>query len=128
MSARCGIVLAHGDLGAGLLSALSRVAGPQSNLWALSNEGLGYEAIAAKVKRLVDECAQGRETILFSDLGGGSCGQACQRLLSDEIVDAVFYGVNLPLLVEFVFLQEEPWDEFTAKMLEKSRQAIGVSQ
>jgi mannose/fructose-specific phosphotransferase system component IIA len=41
-------------------------------------------------------------------------------------VRAVFYGVNLPLLIEFVFLQDLPFDEFSEALLKKSRGALGV--
>ncbi len=68
----------------------------------------------------------GREAILFSDLDGGSCCQACRRLLASDSVRAVFYGVNLPLLIEFVFLQDLPFDEFSEALLKKSRGALGV--
>jgi mannose/fructose-specific phosphotransferase system component IIA len=123
---RCGVVVAHGRLAEGLLSALTRVAGEQENLWAFSNEGRGGDELEADIARILDERAAGREAYLLSDMDGGSCGQACRRLLAKGSVRAVFYGVNLPLLVEFVFLQDEPFQRFVAATVEKSRQALGA--
>ena len=57
---------------------------------------------------------------------GGSCGQAARRLLARGAVKAVLYGVNLPLLVEFVFLREESFDGFVTAAVEKGRRALGV--
>ncbi len=126
MTGRCGVVVAHGRLGEGLLSALTRVAGAQDNLWAVSNDDLDTESLMAEIESLLAERGAGREAILFSDLDGGSCCQACRRLLGLDSVRAVFYGVNLPLLIEFVFLQHLPFDEFSAALLTKSRGALGV--
>lgn len=126
MSGRCGVIIAHGQLAEGLLSALGRVAGPPDNLWALSNDGLDGRGMTDEVERLLAERAGGREAFLFSDLELGSCGQTCRRLLASGTVRGVFYGVNLPLLLEFVFLQDGPLDPFVAAMVEKSRTALGV--
>ncbi len=126
MTGRCGVVVAHGRLGEGLISALTRVAGSQDNLWAVSNDDLDAESLMADIESLVAERGSGREAILFSDLDGGSCCQACRRLLTSGAVRAVFYGVNLPLLIEFVFLQDLPFDEFCEALLKKSRGALGV--
>ena len=126
MTGRCGVVIAHGRLADGLLSALSRVAGEQDSVWALSNEGLGSADLEAKIAALVEERCAGRDAYLLSDMEGGSCGQACRRLLEKGTVKAVFYGVNLPLLVEFVFLQEESFDRFVTAAVEKGRRAMGV--
>jgi mannose/fructose-specific phosphotransferase system component IIA len=122
------VVVAHGQLAEGFLSALSRVAGPQENLWAVSNEGLRTDQLSETIEAILAEKGKGAEAFLFSDLGGGSCGQACRRLLEDGSVRAVFFGTSLPLLVEFVFLQDEPFDTLIAAMVEKSRTALGVDQ
>lgn len=126
MTERCGAIVAHGGLAEGFLSALGRVAGPQENLWALSNEALSGEALTGRLEELLEERAAGREVFLFADLDAGSCGLACRRLLEEGRVRAVFFGINLPLLIEFVFLQGEPVDRIIPLMLSKSRAALGV--
>ncbi|MGH7549128.1 MAG: PTS sugar transporter subunit IIA [Gemmatimonadota bacterium] len=126
MTERCGLIVAHGDLAEGLLSALTRVAGAQESLWALSNEGLAGEALLESVRSILDEKAGDREVFLFADLDGGSCGRVCHRLLEEGRVRAIFYGVNLPLLIEFVFLDDIPAEKLIPLMLNKSRSALGV--
>ena len=126
MTGRCGVVVAHGRLGEGLLSALSRVAGEQDFLWALSNEDLGGAELEAEIAAILEERSAGREAYLLSDMEGGSCGQACRRLLARGTVKAVLYGVNLPLLVEFVFLQDQSFERFVTAAVEKGRRALGA--
>jgi mannose/fructose-specific phosphotransferase system component IIA len=120
------VVVAHGRLADGLISALSRVAGEQDSVWALSNEGLSGADLEAKITALIEDRCAGRDAYLLSDMEGGSCGQACRRLLAKGTVKAVLYGVNLPLLVEFVFLREESFDRFVTAAVEKGRRALGV--
>jgi mannose/fructose-specific phosphotransferase system component IIA len=123
---RCGVVVAHGRLAEGLLSALARVAGEQEFLWALSNEGRGAAELESEIAAILEERAGGRDAYLLSDMEGGSCGQACRRLLAKGSVKAIFYGVNLPLLVEFVFLQDRLFESFVAAAVEKARRALGA--
>ena len=120
------MIVAHGGLAEGFLSALTRVAGPQENRWPLSNEALSGEALMTRIEELLDERAGGREVFVFTDLDAGSCGLAGRRLLADERVRAVFFGVNLPLLIEFVFLQAEPLEKLVPLMITKGRAALGV--
>ena len=126
MSERCGVVVAHSRLAEGLLSALERVAGEQENLWPVSNHGLGGDELYEVIAGILEERGGGRDAYLLSDMDGGSCGQACRRLLADGRVRAVFFGVNLPLLVEFVFLQAGSAEEFVKATVEKSRKALGA--
>lgn len=125
MSRRCGVVVAHASLAEGFLAALERVAGRQDNLWGVSNEGKSTDALLDEIRGRL-EGGGDRKAVLFSDMDGGSCGQASRRLLADGTVKAVFYGVNLPLLFEFVFLQDQPFDTMVAAMISKSRSALGV--
>lgn len=126
MSGRCGIVVAHGRLAEGLLSALRRVAGEQEDLWAVSNQDLGGDELYARIGTLLDERCEGRETYLLSDMDGGSCGQTCRRLLEEGRVRGVLFGVNLPVLVEFVFLEEPGSEGFLRLAVEKGRKALGA--
>ena len=126
MSRRCGVIVAHGRLADGFLSALERVTGLPENLWAVSNEGLSGDELERSIRVLLVERADGREAILFSDLHGGSCAQACRRLLDEGAVRAMFHGINLPLLIEFVFLQDQPFDTFVATVVSKGRAALDV--
>jgi mannose/fructose-specific phosphotransferase system component IIA len=120
------VVVAHGHLAEGLLSGLARVAGEQDHLWALSNDGRSREALADDLRSIIAERSEGREAYLFVDLGGGSCGQVASQLVDEGTVRAAFFGTNLPLLIEFVFLADLPADAFVAAMVEKSQSAIGV--
>ena len=128
MTGKCGVVVAHGRMAEGLLTALERVVGEQANLWAVSNDGRACDAVTEEIRALLAERADGRDAYLFADLEGGSCCQAGNRLLAEGAVRAVFHGVNLPVLIEFTFLDRLPHEDFVEALVEKSRGALGVRE
>lgn len=115
-----GVVVAHGRLAAGLVSAVERITGVTDALSALSNEGLGAEELRAQ---LADACAP-CPTVVFVDLAGGSCGMAGMGVRATLTDAAVVTGVNLPMLVDFVFQRELPLDQLIERMVEKGRTGI----
>ncbi|MDX1660494.1 MAG: PTS N-acetylgalactosamine transporter subunit IIA [Gemmatimonadota bacterium] len=128
MTERCGVVVAHGRLADGLLSALERVAGKQENLWPVSSDGMSRESLLETVTRLLEERSEGREAFLFSDLAGGSCGQVGRRLLDAGHVVAAFHGTNLPVLIEFVFHRAASPEELVEVLTEKGPASMEVAR
>ncbi|HEU4584824.1 MAG TPA: hypothetical protein VFR95_03695 [Gemmatimonadaceae bacterium] len=92
------IVLGHGRVAEGLVSAVERITGISDRFIALSNEGLGTSEIEALLRDRMD--ATGAR-VVFTDLPAGSCNFAACRLLRvrDDII--VVTGVNLPALLHF---------------------------
>ena len=93
------IVAAHGELAAGLVSAVERITGRGSVLATLSNAGLGADEMEATVRERIE-----RDGIraIFTDLPSGSWTMAARRAMrgNDEVV--LVTGVNLAALLEFV--------------------------
>jgi mannose/fructose-specific phosphotransferase system component IIA len=120
-----GIVLTHGELAAGLVDAVHRIAGPDmDSLVPLSNNGMSPDAVLARVR----EVAGARPTVLFTDLQSGSCAFAGRRLCQERKDLVVISGVNLPVLLEFVLHPELSLDELVPRLLEKGRAAICCTQ
>jgi mannose/fructose-specific phosphotransferase system component IIA len=100
-----GVVVAHGDLAAGLISAVRHIAGVEDGvLVGLSNEGLGPEAIRAQV----DRGLEGGPGVVFSDLREGSCGMAARKVCLGRADRLLVTGVNLPMLLDFVMQRHLP--------------------
>ena len=116
-----GIVVAHGRLAHGLVSAVKRIAGEAAEiLTPLSNEGLSPEELCARI----EELAAGRQAVVFSDLGFGSCGAAARSCCRDRGEWVNVGGVNLPMLLDFVCAERERPGEMGRKMVERGREAI----
>ena len=116
-----GIVVGHAEVSAGLVGAVRRIAGgPADALVAVSNEGKGPEELWEEIERL----AGGDPVVVFVDLATGSCGLAGLRCCRDDERRALVCGVNLPMLLDFVFHNRAPVNEVADRMVEKGRSAI----
>ncbi len=116
-----GIVIAHGGMADGLVDAVRRIAGDSANaLVPISNEGMSPDDL----RGAIDQAAGGGSAMVFVDLQAGSCCTAALascRACSDRVV---LTGVNLPMLLDFVFSRALPFDELVERLVERSREAI----
>jgi mannose/fructose-specific phosphotransferase system component IIA len=108
----------------GLIDAVRHIAGVATDcLVPLSNRGLGPDALAQEVRKLVGD----QPTIVFTDLQSGSCGFAARRCVQEMPQLVVISGVNLPILLEFVMRRQLPLDQLVPFLLAKGRSAINCS-
>ena len=120
------VVVAHGGLAEGLCPVSRAWRASREICWPLSKPGLGGEEGWRSGSAPSSTSAARAVGISLSDMDGGSCGQACRRLLASGSIQAVFFGVNLPLLVEFAFLRDEPFERFMTMAVDKARAALGA--
>jgi len=100
-----GIVVGHGGVAQALVAAAEEISGVRGSLVAVSNSGLGRE----QLEQTVVEAVGDRPAILFVDLPSGSCHFAAMRRLAQRSDLRVVTGVNLVMLLEFLFhLNESP--------------------
>ena len=116
-----GLVVTHASLGEGMVQSVRQIAGVDSEaLRALSNEGMGPEAL----QQAVLEALGDGPGIVFTDMPSGSCAFAARRLSLDRADIAVLCGVNLPMLLDFVFHRDLPLPELVDRLVNKGRAAI----
>ena len=116
-----GIVVAHGSMAHGLVDAVRRIAGGGADaLTPVSNEGMSPPDIKMKLEEIAGE----DRVVVFADLLSGSCGMAAMVSARDRSSRAVVCGVNLPVLLDFVFHRDMPLDELVPRLLEKGRDGI----
>lgn len=116
-----GIVVAHGSMAHGLVDAVRRIAGTAADaLHPVSNEGTN----PGELKALIREAAGSGPVVVFADLQAGSCGMAAMSTCQESGNQAVVCGVNLPILLDFVFHRDMPLDELVERLLQKGRDGI----
>jgi mannose/fructose-specific phosphotransferase system component IIA len=116
-----GLIIAHSSLAAGMVAAVRQIAGAEDDvLHPLTNEGRGPEGLIAAVQQAVGDAP----AILFTDLGSGSCAFAARKISIDRPQTAVVCGVNLPVLLDFVFHRDLPLAQLVARLVEKGRSGI----
>lgn len=119
--AAIGVVLAHGAMAEGLVSAAKKIAGaPAEALIALSNDGKSPVELRAEL----DSLAGNNRAVVFVDLQSGSCGMAALSCCKDSVRRVVICGVNLPMILDFVFHSEEPLPDIVVRAVEKGQAAI----
>ena len=116
-----GVVVAHGPMARAMVDAVRRIAGDAADaLVPLSNDGKGPAELRTELEELIGEAP----AVVFTDLLAGSCGMAAMSSCRDRERRAVVTGVNLPMLLEFVFHTGHPLREVVERVQEKGRAAI----
>ena len=112
----------HGELAAGLVSAVAQITGRQAALVPLSNRGLS----GASLEELLRSEVEGGARVIFTDLPGGSWTLAARRVMRGRQDLVLVTGVNLAALLDFV-MQSDTTSESAAHAAEKGRASIVVT-
>ncbi len=115
-----GVVVSHDAVAEALVRAVAAIAGQTDALVAVSNEGCDTAALVARIGAAVGS----GPAVLFIDLPGGSCLTSALRLAHDRPELAVVTGVNLAMLLEFVFHRDLPPTEAARRAAEAGGRAI----
>ncbi len=116
-----GIVLAHGTMAGGIVDAVARISGVAGGaLVSVSNEGKSPEALEAELEEILG----GGPVVFFTDLPSGSCAVAARVCCQGESNAAVISGVNLPILLDFVFHRDLPLEELVPRLMRKGREGL----
>jgi mannose/fructose-specific phosphotransferase system component IIA len=94
-----GVVVCHGGLAGALVQASEQISGLKDALIPVSNTGCDRGTLEERVLAAVD----GHPAVVFVDLASGSCLFAVLKRLRSEQLVKVVTGVNLAMLVDFVF-------------------------
>ncbi|MDP2479903.1 MAG: hypothetical protein Q8W51_10740 [Candidatus Palauibacterales bacterium] len=119
-----GVVVAHDGVAAALVRAVEHISGVRGVLSAVSNEACAPEELRARVA----DAVSGGEgpVIVFVDMSSGSCAFAGRQVLRGRPGAAVVTGVNLPMLLDFVFHREMELATLAERVAGKGRTAAQV--
>lgn len=119
-----GVVACHGKLAEALIDATERISGVTGVLVPVTNT----DCDRGLIERRIAEAVGPGPAVVFTDLPSGSCLIAAATLARKESEGrvAVVTGVNLAMLIDFVFHRELSLAEATARIAESGRKAIQV--
>jgi mannose PTS system EIIA component len=115
-----GVIVSHAALAQALLAAVAAITGVKDALVPVSNDGCDTGALAERLTQAID----GRPAVLFVDLPGGSCLTSSVRMARGRADLAVVTGVNLAMLLDFVFHRELAPAEAARRAAEAGSRAI----
>ncbi len=123
MSELRGIIVSHAAVAPALVAAVRAITGIEDALTAVSNEGCGTEALAERLREAVGD----GPAVLFVDLPGGSCMTSSTRYARQHADIAVVTGVNLAMLLDFVFHRNVSPEEAARRAVDAGAKAIRVT-
>lgn len=116
-----GILLTHGEMAQGMVDALSRIAGSgRDAVVPVSNQGRTAEQLEQELEGLVGE----RTAIVFTDLQTGSCALVARMVCRPDRDRVAVFGVNLAMLLDFVFHRELELAELVPRLLRKGGESV----
>ncbi len=115
-----GIVVAHGGLAQALVEEAERISGQRGVLVPVSNQGGSREDIETRIATAVG----GQPGVIFVDMPCGSCFFAAMHLAKVDTAVKVVTGVNLPMLLDFVYNHALPPEQGAERAAVKGHDAI----
>jgi mannose/fructose-specific phosphotransferase system component IIA len=94
-----GVVVCHGPMAGALVQAAEQISGVDAALMPVSNMGCDRDTLEQRVLAAVDQ----HPAVVFVDMASGSCLIAVLKRLRADPSVRVVTGVNLAMLVDFVF-------------------------
>jgi PTS system mannose-specific IIA component len=99
------VVVSHGPLAEGLISAAEMIVGPQERCRALGMDpAADLDRLRGEIEAAVTEVAGSDEALVLVDMMGGSPSNASAYLATSGT--QVICGVNLPILLEVLMARE----------------------
>ena len=124
MSELRGVIVSHAAVAQALVAAVTAITGIEGALTGISNEGCGTEELGERLREAVGV----GPAVLFVDLPGGSCFTSSARYAKRGGADiAVVTGVNLAMLLDFVFNRDISPAEAARRAVDAGAKAIRVT-
>jgi mannose/fructose-specific phosphotransferase system component IIA len=117
-----GVVVCHGALAEALVQAAEQISGIKGALVPVTNAGCDRDTLEQRVLSAVD----GRPAIVFVDLASGSCSFAVLKRLRGVPTVKVVTGVNLAMLVDFVFHRTLSPGDAAARVVAAGEKSIRI--
>ncbi|KGM46304.1 PTS sugar transporter subunit IIA [Neobacillus niacini] len=123
------LVVTHGLMAEGIVQTAKMFTGEQENVDYLSfKEDMGQEELIELLEEKMKGIAKEEQLLIFCDILGGTPFNVSSRYSFNNENIAVFYGVNLPILVTAILSREgQNLNDLTSLLVESSNESLGLS-
>lgn len=124
------LVVTHGKLAEGLVDSAKMLIGNPENVDFISfTREMGQDQLDDVVGEKLSKFGEGEQVLFLCDLLGGTPFKVCSKYSFKKENMSVFYGVNLPILIETIVAREgKTLEELTTLIDGASSETIGLSQ
>jgi PTS system mannose-specific IIA component len=122
-----GIVVTHGKLAEELLATAKTIFGEFNGVCPVSNAQKSPQALSEELDMLVAEATSHDSdgVIILTDFFGGSCSHACLAVQRRHERVRMVTGVNLPMLLAFLYRRNEVvFDKLPGELVERGLKSI----
>ena len=120
------IIVTHGNLADELIETAKTIYGQFSNCHAVSNNGKTPQGLVDEIKSIIQSDPTAH-FIVFIDFYGGSCSHACLSLQQQYKDLKLVSGVNLPILLAFLYKREDaPFEKLADELVERGRSSVRI--
>lgn len=117
-----GVIVSHAGLAQSLVMAVEAITGVRDALVGISNDGCDSGALTERIRGAMGA----GPVVVFVDLPGGSCLTGAVRTARTQGQAAVVTGVNLAMLLDFVFHRDTSAPEAARRAVEAGGRAIRI--
>lgn len=124
------IVMTHGDMAKGIIHSAKMLIGEMENVDYLSlDEDMGSEELDEKLGEKLSEAGKEAQHIILCDIIGGTPFNVASKYSFKNENIAVYYGLNLPLLIETIMKANDcTLDEIVEYLGSIEKSTIGLSE
>ena len=115
-----GVVVSHASLAQALVESVVTITGEDDALVAISNQGMSPDTLCQAIAAAVDT----GPAVVFVDMPAGSCLKATLTELRERSQVAVVAGVNLPMLLDFVYRRGNPPEVAARRAVQHGSESI----
>jgi mannose/fructose/sorbose-specific phosphotransferase system IIA component len=120
-----GIIVTHGKLAEELLSTARTIFGEFTDCHAVSNAQKSPQALTAELEQLIKSANHSEGVLILTDFFGGSCSHACLSVEQKHNKVRLVTGINLPMLLAFLYRRSEvPFDKLPGELVKRGLKSI----
>lgn len=123
------LIVTHGKMGEGMCSSVKMLIGETSIIDHVTfAEDMGQDELIEELDQKIVDVSKDNQYLIMCDIKGGTPFNVASRYSFKNDNVAVFYGVNLPILIESVVGSEgQSLENFTKYLREISATTLGIS-
>ncbi len=122
-----GIIVTHGNLADELIKTAKTIYGDFTGCYAVSNLKKSPQALVKELENIVKSQNPDQPFMVLIDFWGGSCCYACLDIKQRHDNMRLVTGVNLPMLLAFLYKRDTiPFEELTDELIGRGRNSVRV--